>query len=145
MNSTDTNTTAGHTNNTASTASSLRVLEYAFTVNPVTDIARARKFYEQILGLKPGSVWEDAQFSWIEYDVGAHTLAITKSVPEWQPGSGPSIALEVEDYDAAIAHLRANAATFIVEPNETPVCRMAVIADPDGNGLIIHKRTAHAH
>jgi predicted enzyme related to lactoylglutathione lyase len=25
---------------------------------------------------------------------------------------------------------------------ETPVCRMAVIADPDGNHLIIHKRHA---
>ncbi|AHF90050.1 putative dioxygenase of extradiol dioxygenase family [Opitutaceae bacterium TAV1] len=124
---------------------SFRAIEYAFTVNPITDVARARKFYEEILGLKTGSIWEDAQFSWIEYDLGAHTLAITKSDPDWKPGSGPAIALEVEDYPAAIAHLRAHNVKFIIEPTESPVCRMAVVADPDGNGIIIHKRNAHTH
>ena len=31
----------------------LKVTEIAFTCYPVTDMARARKFYEGVLGLKP--------------------------------------------------------------------------------------------
>jgi predicted enzyme related to lactoylglutathione lyase len=50
--------------------------------------------------------------------------------------------LKVEDFDAAIAHLRANGVKFRMEPFSTPVCRMAMICDPDGNTICIHKRNA---
>ena len=53
---------------------------------------------------------------------------------------GCSVALEVEDFDAAIAQLRANGVKFRIEPSPTPVCRMAMIFDPDGNTICIHKR-----
>ena len=55
---------------------------------------------------------------------------------------GCSVALEVEDFDAAISHLRALGVKFRVEPMPTPVCRMAMIFDPDGNSICIHKRKA---
>jgi len=42
--------------------------------------------------------------------------------------------------DAAIEHLRAHKATFRIEACQTPVCRMAMIFDPDGNTICIHKR-----
>ena len=29
---------------------------------------------------------------------------------------------------------------FVIEPFESPVCRMAIIADRDGNSIAIHKR-----
>jgi predicted enzyme related to lactoylglutathione lyase len=32
------------------------------------------------------------------------------------------------------------ACPFALEPHETPVCRMAVVTDPDGNFLMIHKQ-----
>jgi hypothetical protein len=50
--------------------------------------------------------------------------------------------LEVDDFDAAINRLRATGCTFRLEPMETPVCHMAVVFDPDGNSLMIHRRKA---
>lgn len=121
----------------------IRVTEIAFTGYPVTDIARARAFYEGVLQLKPSSTFEHEGRSWIEYDVGPATLAISNMSPEWKASKdGPSAALEVEDFDAAIAHLRAAGVRFLIEPTPSPVCRLSVIADPDGNAIAMHKRNA---
>ena len=123
----------------------IRVLEFAFTGYPVADMPRARAFYEGVLGLKTGMVWEDKGRAWIEYDVGGHTLAINTASPQWQPSRhGPALALEVEDFDATVAALRQHGARFTVEPLEVPTCRLAVILDPDGNSLAIHQRKAGA-
>ena len=128
------------------TSSPIRVLEFAFTGYPVTDLARARAFYEGVLGLKTGMIWEDANHGWIEYDLGGHTLAINNGAKEWKPSNdGPAIALEVEDFDATVAELKKRGVRFTVEPLNSPVCRLAVILDPDGNSLAIHKRNAHTH
>jgi hypothetical protein len=43
------------------------------------------------------------------------------------------------------AELKAKSIRFEVEGMETPVCRMAVIADPDDNKITIHKRHPQAH
>lgn len=121
----------------------IRVIEIAFTGYPVTDIARARAFYEGVLQLKSSSVFENEGKSWIEYDVGPGTIAITNMSPEWKPStSGPAAALEVADFNEAIAALKASSTKFIVEPAESPVCHLAVVTDPDGNSLAIHKRKA---
>jgi len=50
------------------------------------------------------------------------------------------VALEVEEFDAAVRRLREHGVKFLAEPHETPVCHLVTIADPDGNLLIIHKR-----
>jgi predicted enzyme related to lactoylglutathione lyase len=127
-------------------AAPIRALEFAFTGYPVTDMARARAFYEGVLGLKTGTIWEEADHAWVEYDLGGHTLAINNGTKEWKPSSdGPAIALEVEDFDATIAELKKRGVRFTVEPLTSPVCRLAVILDPDGNSLAIHKRHAHTH
>ena len=122
----------------------LKVVEIAFSCYPVTDMARARKFYEGILGLKPTMiVGEAGGMQWTEYDIGPGTLSLGAGAPDWNPRSdGCSVGLEVEDFDAAIKHLRENAVKFRVEPFPTPVCRMAMISDPDGNTICIHKRNA---
>jgi len=65
---------------------------------------------------------------------------------QWNPSTdGPSVGLEVEEFDSAIAELKARSIPFYVEAMETPVCRMAVIADPDGNKITIHKRHPQVH
>ena len=129
----------------AEPASAIRVLGFAFTGYPVTDMTRARAFYEDVLGLKTGMVWEEAGRAWVEYDVGGHTLAINNSSPQWQPSrDGPALALEVEDFDATVAALRQRGVRFTVEPLDVPTCRLAVILDPDGNSLAIHHRKAPA-
>ncbi|HEX3444874.1 MAG TPA: hypothetical protein VHS80_09155 [Chthoniobacterales bacterium] len=45
----------------------------------------------------------------------------------------------------ATAELKAKSVRFEVEGMETPVCRMAIIADPDDNKITIHKRHPQAH
>ena len=120
----------------------LKVIEIAFTCYPVTDMARARKFYENVLGLKPATtIGEPGGMQWTEYDIASGTLSLGCGAPDWNPRpDGCSVGLEVENFDTAIAHLRANKVKFRMEPFPTPVCRMAFISDPDGNTLCIHKR-----
>jgi predicted enzyme related to lactoylglutathione lyase len=128
----------------ASTAAAIRVTEIAFTGYPVTDVARARAFYEGVLGLKVTMQFENEGKHWIEYDVGPATLAISNmAAGQWLPSNdGPVVALEVEDFDASINALRAAQVKFAVEPMDSGACRMAIISDPDGNSLAIHKRKA---
>jgi predicted enzyme related to lactoylglutathione lyase len=119
----------------------MKVIEIAFTGYPVTDLKRARQFYEGALGLKPARVFGDETNAWIEYDIGAGTLSIGNMAPEWKPSAGGgSVALEVEDFPAAIERLKAGGHPVFFGPIETPVCHMAVVSDPDGNSITIHKR-----
>jgi predicted enzyme related to lactoylglutathione lyase len=112
--------------------------EIAFTCYPVADMAKARAFYEGLLGLKVTHSFGDG---WIEYDLGAGTFVVTSMDENHKPGiKGAVVAFEVEDFDKAMSHLKERHAKFINEPSDTPVCRVAVIADPDGNEIILHKR-----
>ncbi len=122
----------------------LKVTEIAFTCYPVADMARARKFYEGILDLKPTMVFgEPGGMQWTEYDIGPGTLSLGYGAPDWKPrADGCSVGLEVEDFDAAVAHLKASGVKFKMESFSTSVCRMALIFDTEGNTICIHKRNA---
>jgi predicted enzyme related to lactoylglutathione lyase len=116
----------------------MRATHIAFTGIPVTDIKRARAFYEGALGLKPSA--EFGEGVWIEYELGDDTLAIGSVGDQWKPSAdGTSVAIEVADFEEAIKDLKAANVTFAAEGIESPVCRMAVVQDPDGNKIIIHK------
>jgi predicted enzyme related to lactoylglutathione lyase len=118
----------------------LKVIELAFCCYAVTDMPRARAFYEGVLNLKPTTVSDTPGGKWVEYEFGPYALAIG-SAPGWKPSpDGCTAALEVEDFDAAIEHLREKKVSFRMEPCPTPICRMAMIFDPDGNSICIHKR-----
>jgi predicted enzyme related to lactoylglutathione lyase len=123
----------------------IKIVEIAFSSYPVTDLKRARQFYEGTLGLKQTSFFGDENSGWVEYDIGPGTLGIGNGVPEWKPcNQGAVVALEVEDFDVAVDRLRADEVPFVHGPIDTPVCRMLVISDPDGNSLMIHKRKAQS-
>jgi predicted enzyme related to lactoylglutathione lyase len=116
----------------------MKIKRIGFVAIPVTDIKRARLFYEEVLGLKVSD--EMMQSRWIEYGVGDDTLAIANVGNAWTPSDqGTGAALEVEDFDEAISRLKDRQVRFAAEPFETPCCHMAVVHDPDGNKLIIHK------
>lgn len=113
--------------------------EIAFVGTPVTDMQRAREFYEGALELKPTHEACDGQ--WVEYDIAGGTFAITNIEPEWKPsGQGTTVAFEVDDLDATIAGLKAKGISIDMGIFETPVCRMAIVSDPDGNKLTLHQR-----
>jgi predicted enzyme related to lactoylglutathione lyase len=118
----------------------LKVTELAFCCYAVTDMPRARQFYEGALGLEPTTVLDLPAGKWVEYSFGPHAVAIGLA-PGFKPGpDGCFAALEVEDFDAAMADLRAAGVKFRMEPYQSPVCRMAMVFDPDGNTICIHKR-----
>lgn len=115
--------------------------EVSFTCYPATDLAASRAFYEGILGLTPtmNHPTEDGG-GWIEYELGAHTFSIGKMEGFLPSANGPSAGLEAVDFDAMIEKLKQAGVKFQMEPFDTPVCRMAMVFDPAGNILIIHKR-----
>ena len=112
--------------------------EVAFVAIAVSDQERARKFYQEVLELKPTRTQMEG--AWVEYDIGPITIGVG-CWPGWDPSrDGTSIAFEVDDIDSAYAKLKERGVTFDMEKNETPVCWMAQFRDPDGNKRLIHKR-----
>ena len=116
----------------------MKIKSIAFVGIPVTDMKRAREFYEGVLRLKTSD--EMGHGKWVEYAIGDDTLAIGSVGDQWKPSAdGTSVAIEVENFDEAIQRLKDRHIPFDAEPFESPCCRMAVVQDPDGNKLIIHK------
>ncbi len=114
----------------------MKITHIAFTGIPVTEMKRAREFYEGVLGLQPDP--ELTGERWTEYAIGGGTVAIACIGDEWKPSDqGTSTAFEVENLEDAVARLEERKIAF--DKVDSPVCRMAVLQDPDGNKLIIHK------
>jgi predicted enzyme related to lactoylglutathione lyase len=111
----------------------------AFTMYPVQDSTRARAFYGETLGLKMGSAAPNG--NWTEYDLpGGGCLALFKT-DDIKPSAsaGGSVALEVEDLDALLAQLKQKGVTIKAEMIHSPVCRMSVVLDSEGNSIMLHE------
>ena len=68
---------------------------------PAQDVARARQFYEQKLGLKPNEVQPDGS---ARYQVGSATFLVFKSMGK-ATGDHTQMGLEVEDVSSAVSQL----------------------------------------
>lgn len=113
----------------------------AFTMYPVVDVARARDFYEGTLGLAHGSLGQQGGQYWIEYDLpGGGCLALTNATPSKpSEAAGGTVAFEVDDLDALVADLKDKGVAFRGDIIVTPVCRMAICVDSEGNSLVLHQ------
>jgi predicted enzyme related to lactoylglutathione lyase len=112
----------------------------AFTMYPVENIDRAMGFYKENLGLIPSSIADEG--AWVEYDLPAGgCFAITTLAQGVRPSAhaGGSIAFEVENLDALVAKLKLNNIQFKLDIFSTPVCRLAVMLDSEGNSVILHE------
>ena len=120
----------------------IKISSVAFFAYAVSDMKKARAFYEGVLGLKPNSDFDGSKNpNWVEYDIGADTLGIGCAPGMWDPSTkGASAALEVEDFEGAVAAVQEQKIPIVMGPHEFPTCRMVVIADPDGNRITLHKR-----
>jgi predicted enzyme related to lactoylglutathione lyase len=115
------------------------------TILPVVDLARARAFYEQKLGLRGGRSKPDGKY---EYPVGNGALAL------FQRGSPTkadhtAVSFAVRDINAAIRELESRGVTF--HDYDLPglktvehVCvlgseKAAWFSDPEGNILCLHE------
>ncbi|MES1156486.1 MAG: VOC family protein [Alphaproteobacteria bacterium] len=118
----------------------------AFTMYPVADVARARKFYGEVLGLKEGSVGNQGEGWWVEYDLpGGGCFALTNFTQDKpSAAAGGTIAFEVDDLDTLVADLKAKGVAFNTDMIHSPVCRMIVISDTEGNSVLLHQ-LKHKH
>jgi catechol 2,3-dioxygenase-like lactoylglutathione lyase family enzyme len=109
-----------------------------FVSIPTRDLARARRFYSDVLGLPPSSLNPD------EFETRNLTLALWQPEAEGEPfaPSTAGIALRVADVTVARDRLSARGVEFLGETVDTGVCLMAFFYDPDGNVLILHRRYA---
>ena len=97
---------------------SIKIKEVAFVFHPVTDIARARKFYEGVLGLKVGVQVEFAPGQWwVEFDIAGQALAISNAMPG---AAAASLTLEVANLDEALATVHAANIPLAFGPMEFP-------------------------
>ncbi len=104
------------------------------------DIARARRFYAETLGLAIETEGEND----IEFRAGQVTLDIfdPASIGQAFAPSPAGLALRVPDVEAARQELEARGVAFEGETMDTGVCHMAFFRDPDGNDLMLHHRYA---
>ena len=117
-----------------------------FVCVPTSDLAAAREFYTDVLGLTPSKVWqrpgEDALGA--EFETGGVTLALLDCAAlgiEFSPNKVP-IALQVEDIEAARSELESRGVSFSADTIDSGVCHQAFFEDPDGNALDLHHRYA---
>ena len=101
----------------------------------------AEEFYGRLLGLDRNAPTD----TWVEYETGNLTLAFVDPATAGQPFKplpGGTIALRVEDVEAAKAHLEAAGTEFPAGIIDSGVCYIAPFSDPEGNGLMLHHRYA---
>jgi catechol 2,3-dioxygenase-like lactoylglutathione lyase family enzyme len=106
-----------------------------FVSVPTRDSARAVAWYRDVLGL-PVSEYTETE---------VETTNVTLSF--WNPedqgetfvANENGIALRVEDVQAAVEEVRANGAE-VIGIQDSGVCHMGFVKDPDGNVLILHRR-----
>lgn len=112
----------------------------AFTMFEVTEPARARAFYEDVLGLTRGLASPEG--TWTEYDLpGGGCLALFKHPRQdvARGGGGAAIAFEVADLDALVARLAAAGVSILGDLIRGPRCRMANLLDTEGNAILLHE------
>ncbi|HEY2478067.1 MAG TPA: VOC family protein [Solirubrobacterales bacterium] len=110
-----------------------------FVSIPVKDMARAKAFYRDVLGLHSPD-WEDG---WPEIETGNVSLYLvdpTVMGQEFAPHKAP-VALRVHDVDEAKEELEGRGVEFAGE-HDTGVCKMAFFRDTEGNALMLHRRYA---
>lgn len=107
---------------------------------PVTNMERARNFYEKTLQLKTGTV--TAGGGWVEYDLpSGGCFAITTLAEGVKPhdSAGGSIAFEVDNLYNLVDKLKTDGVKFKTDIFESPVCWMTVAIDSEGNALTLHQ------
>jgi catechol 2,3-dioxygenase-like lactoylglutathione lyase family enzyme len=107
-----------------------------------TDLSRAEPFYEKVLGLRRDPNHTEG---WPDFHTGNVSLLLTdvaRTGQEFRPNGG-AIALRVADVAATMERLKSDGVEFdFDEVYDSGVCHMAFFNDPDGNGLMLHRRYA---
>ena len=110
------------------------IKKVAFIGHRVTDMDRAKKFYGEVLGLDKTAEYEG---KWCEFDTPeGKTIALDTFSPE---GTPPYMALETDDIAAEVERLKQAGVEVLLDVQDNKVCKMAIIKDPEGNGIMLHE------
>jgi catechol 2,3-dioxygenase-like lactoylglutathione lyase family enzyme len=115
----------------------VRVEQVDFVAVPTRDMSRATAFYRDVLGL---SVSEHAEGEVESRNVTLSFWNPERDGEEFVPNVA-GIAFRVADVSAAVEEARA-AGAEVIGIEDTGVCRMGFVKDPDGNTVILHRRYA---
>jgi catechol 2,3-dioxygenase-like lactoylglutathione lyase family enzyme len=115
----------------------MRVEQVDFVSVPTRDVSRAVAWYRDALGLPV------SEFSPGEVETPNVTLGFWAPEEDGEPfqPNTAGIALRVADVHAAVEEARA-AGAEVIGIEDTGVCHMGFVKDPDGNVLILHRRYA---
>jgi catechol 2,3-dioxygenase-like lactoylglutathione lyase family enzyme len=113
----------------------MQVEQVDFVSVPTRDRARAVAWYRDVLGLPLSEFTEG--------EIETPNLTLSFWTPEEQgetfvPNEN-GIALRVADVEAAVEELR-DAGAEVIGIQDSGVCHMGFVKDPDGNVLILHRR-----
>jgi catechol 2,3-dioxygenase-like lactoylglutathione lyase family enzyme len=115
----------------------MKVEQVDFVSVPTRDSARAAAWYRDVLGL-PVSEYTDAE-------IETPNVTLSFWTPEEQGESfvpnENGIALRVGDVERAVEEVR-SAGGEVIGIEDSGVCHMGFVKDPDGNVLILHRRYA---
>jgi len=112
-----------------------------FVSVPVTDMERATAFYRNTLGLPQISEGGFPEFQLGE-NVSVYLIRMESIGSSFTAPHSAHIALRVPDVAEARRELEAKGVRFDGDTLDTGVCHMALFHDPDGNGLMLHRRYA---
>lgn len=112
----------------------------------VSDLGTSVSFYRDTLGLT--LEYENEDIGWAEFGAPPTTIALgeaNENVPLTPGDGGVAIALAVDDVEAALDELRDEGHDVKMDYVDTGVCDMAMVADPDGNPIMLHRRHDGTH
>ena len=115
----------------------MRVEQVDFVSVPTRDLTRALSFYRDVLGL-PESEYSEGELE--APNVTLSFWAPEADGDEFQANTA-GIGLRVADVEAAVEEFRA-AGGEVIGIEDSGVCHMGFVKDPDGNVLILHRRYA---
>ena len=115
----------------------MKVEQVDFVSVPTRDVPRAVAWYRDVLGLA-ASEYSDGEVETPNVTLGFWNPDADGE--EFVPNTA-GIALRVADVEAAVEEVRA-AGAEVIGIQDSGVCHMGFVKDPDGNVLILHKRYA---
>ena len=115
----------------------MQVEQVDFVSVPTRDIERALAFYREVLG------FPESEFSEGEVETPNVTLSFwaPEADGEQFQANTAGMGLRVADVEAAVEEFRA-AGGDVIGIEDSGVCHMGFVKDPDGNVLILHRRYA---
>jgi catechol 2,3-dioxygenase-like lactoylglutathione lyase family enzyme len=120
----------------------VRALDYIGIT--VSDLDRALTFYRDVLGLSVEFL--EREWGYAELALPPTTIVLSVLSPDAPAelrapfGGAISVAVAVPDVAAALAEVRERGVPVLLDTVDGSWCEQALIADPDGNRILLHHR-----